>query len=40
MSVPSVTKRLEVIVQSKFGYGNTVYQGANRYYLNNFYAAT
>ena len=27
----------EVIWQSKFGYGNTVYQGANRYYLNNFF---
>jgi hypothetical protein len=23
-------------LQSKFGYGNAVYQGANRYYLNNF----
>jgi outer membrane receptor protein involved in Fe transport len=28
---------LEVIWQSKFGYGNAVYQGANRYYLNNFF---
>jgi hypothetical protein len=28
---------LEVIVQSKFGFGNAVYQGANRYYLNNFF---
>ncbi len=27
----------EVIWQSKFGFGNTVYQGANRYYLNNFF---
>ena len=27
----------EIIWQSKFGYGNTVYQGANRYYLNNFF---
>ena len=26
----------ELIWQSKFGTGNTVYQGANRYYLNNF----
>lgn len=26
----------EIIWQSKFGTGNTVYQGANRYYLNNF----
>jgi outer membrane receptor protein involved in Fe transport len=26
----------ELIWQSKFGSGNTVYQGANRYYLNNF----
>jgi outer membrane receptor protein involved in Fe transport len=28
---------LEVIWQSKFGWGNAVYQGANRYYLNNFF---
>jgi outer membrane receptor protein involved in Fe transport len=27
----------EVIWQSKFGFGNTVYQGASRYYLNNFF---
>jgi outer membrane receptor protein involved in Fe transport len=27
----------EIILQSKFGFGNTVYQGANRYYLNNFF---
>ena len=27
----------EIIWQSKFGYGNAVYQGANRYYLNNFF---
>jgi outer membrane receptor protein involved in Fe transport len=27
----------EIIWQSKFGFGNTVYQGANRYYLNDFY---
>lgn len=30
-------KDLEIIFQSKFGFGNTVYQGANRYYLNNFF---
>ncbi|CAM4005326.1 TonB-dependent receptor domain-containing protein [Flavobacterium sinopsychrotolerans] len=34
---PFGDERLEVIWQSKFGYGNTVYQGANRYYLNNFF---
>lgn len=34
---PFGDERLEVIVQSKFGFGNTVYQGANRYYLNNFF---
>jgi outer membrane receptor protein involved in Fe transport len=27
----------EIILQSKFGFGNTVYQGASRYYLNNFF---
>ncbi len=27
----------EIIWQSKFGFGNTVYQGANRYYLNGFF---
>ncbi len=27
----------EVTWQSKFGFGNTVYQGANRYYLNDFF---
>lgn len=27
----------EIIFQSKFGFGNTVYQGANRYYLNGFF---
>jgi outer membrane receptor protein involved in Fe transport len=27
----------EVIWQSKFGYGNSIYQGANRYNLNNFF---
>lgn len=34
---PFGDERLEVIWQSKFGYGNAVYQGANRYYLNNFF---
>ncbi len=34
---PLGDERLEVIWQSKFGRGNAVYQGANRYYLNNFY---
>lgn len=34
---PLGDERLEVIWQSKFGFGNAVYQGANRYYLNNFY---
>ncbi len=34
---PMGDERLEVIWQSKFGFGNAVYQGANRYYLNNFY---
>jgi outer membrane cobalamin receptor len=34
---PFGNEKLEVIWQSKFGYGNTVYQGANRYYLNNFF---
>ncbi|MEM8521184.1 outer membrane receptor protein involved in Fe transport [Flavobacterium sp. PL12] len=34
---PFGDEKLEVIVQSKFGFGNTVYQGANRYYLNNFF---
>ncbi|MFT3794740.1 carboxypeptidase-like regulatory domain-containing protein [Flavobacterium sp.] len=27
----------EIILQSKIGTGNTIYQGANRYYLKNFY---
>ncbi len=30
-------KDIEFIWQSKFGFGNTVYQGANRYYLNDFF---
>jgi hypothetical protein len=34
---PFGNEKLEVIWQSKFGFGNTVYQGANRYYLNNFF---
>jgi outer membrane receptor protein involved in Fe transport len=28
---------IEMIWQSKFGFGNAVYQGANRYYLNDFF---
>lgn len=34
---PLGDESLEMIWQSKFGYGNAVYQGANRYYLNNFF---
>ena len=34
---PFGNEKLEVIWQSKFGFGNTVYQGANRYYLNGFF---
>ncbi len=34
---PLGNEKLEVIFQSKFGFGNAVYQGANRYYLNNFF---
>ncbi|TRX21403.1 TonB-dependent receptor [Flavobacterium franklandianum] len=34
---PFGNEKLEVIWQSKFGYGNAVYQGANRYNLNNFF---
>jgi outer membrane receptor protein involved in Fe transport len=34
---PFGDEKLEVILQSKFGFGNAVYQGANRYYLNNFF---
>ena len=34
---PFGNENLEVIWQSKFGFGNAVYQGANRYYLNNFF---
>ena len=34
---PMGDERLEVIWQSKFGYGNAIYQGAARYYLNDFY---
>ena len=29
--------RLEIIWNSKFGRGNTIYQGANRYYIKNFF---
>ena len=34
---PFGNENLEVIWQSKYGFGNAVYQGANRYYLNNFF---
>ncbi|WP_366186088.1 TonB-dependent receptor [Flavobacterium ovatum] len=34
---PLGDERLEIIWLSKFGLGNAVYQGANRYYLNNFF---
>ncbi len=34
---PFGNENLEVIWQSKFGFGNAVYQGANRYNLNNFF---
>lgn len=34
---PFGNENLEIIWQSKFGFGNAVYQGANRYYLNNFF---
>jgi outer membrane receptor for ferrienterochelin and colicin len=34
---PFGSENLEVIWQSKFGFGNAVYQGANRYYLNDFF---
>ncbi len=34
---PFANENFEVIWQSKFGFGNTVYQGANRYYLNGFF---
>ncbi len=30
-------KDVEIIWQSKFGFGNAIYQGASRYYLNNFF---
>ncbi len=33
---PFGNENLEIIAQSKFGFGSTVYQGANRYYLNGF----
>nr|WP_220760478.1 TonB-dependent receptor [Flavobacterium sp. UMI-01] len=34
---PMGDEKLEIIWQSKFGLGNAVYQGGNRYYLNNFF---
>jgi len=34
---PFGNDKLEIIWQSKYGFGNTVYQGANRYYLNEFF---
>ena len=34
---PLGDENLEVIWQSKFGFGNAIYQGGNRYNLNNFY---
>jgi outer membrane receptor protein involved in Fe transport len=34
---PFGNENFEIILQSKFGFGNAVYQGANRYYLNNFF---
>lgn len=34
---PFGNENLEIIWQSKFGFGNTVYQGASRYYLNGFF---
>ena len=34
---PLGNEKLEIIWQSKFGFGNAVYQGANRYYLNDFF---
>jgi len=34
---PFGNENLEIIWQSKFGFGNAVYQGANRYYLNGFF---
>lgn len=34
---PLGNDKLEIIWQSKFGFGNSVYQGGNRYNLNNFF---
>ncbi|AOZ98930.1 TonB-dependent receptor domain-containing protein [Flavobacterium commune] len=34
---PFGEENFEIIWLSKFGFGNAVYQGANRYYLNNFF---
>lgn len=33
---PGGNENFEILWQSKFGFGNSVYQGANRYYLNGF----
>ncbi|WP_284650804.1 TonB-dependent receptor [Flavobacterium terrisoli] len=33
---PFGNEKFEIVWQSKFGFGNSVYQGANRYYLNGF----
>lgn len=33
---PFGDEQVEIILQSKFGFGNAVYQGGNRYYLNGF----
>ena len=34
---PFGNENFEIVWQSKFGFGNAVYQGANRYYLNDFF---
>ncbi len=34
---PFANEKLEIIWQSKFGFGNSIYTGANRYYLNGFF---
>jgi len=34
---PLGNEKLEIIWQSKFGFGNAVYQGASKYYLNDFF---
>ncbi|MDI9310189.1 MAG: TonB-dependent receptor [Limnohabitans sp.] len=33
----SFAKAIEIIAQHKLGFGNTIYQGANRYFLRDFY---